>query len=455
MKLLLLLALLASPLLSKDKPNIVLIIADDCTFRDLGCYGGQAQTPNLDKLAGQGMKFTRCFQTAPMCSPTRHNIYTGLYPVASGAYPNHTRVNPGVKTIVQHLTPLGYRVAQSGKTHVGPSKVFNWDKIPGGKNPEFDQVAAYVKKTSESNTPFCLLLCSNEPHTPWNLGDASQYPPEKIQLPPYLLDTPETREGMSRYLAEITYFDNQVGQAMQIIEDQGLTDSTLFMVVSEQGNSLPFAKWTCYDSGLQSGCIARWPGKIKAGTTNKAMIEYVDFLPTYIEAAGGTPPEDLQGKSLLPVFAGKQDHKTHVYGIMTTRGIINGSDHYGIRSIRSEKFKLIWNLTPDVEFRNVCMKSPEFVSWIKRAESGDQKAKALITRYKVRPPVELYDLINDPLELNNLADHPDHAEVRKSLRKRLEVWMKECGDLGQETELRALEHMPGRGNKKKKKKEMK
>jgi uncharacterized sulfatase len=260
---------------------------------------------------------------------------------------------------------------------------------------------------------------------------------------------------MSRYLAEITYFDNQVGQAMQIIEDQGLTDSTLFMVVSEQGNSLPFAKWTCYDSGLQSGCIARWPGKIKAGTTNKAMIEYVDFLPTYIEAAGGTPPEDLQGKSLLPVFAGKQNHKTHVYGIMTTRGIINGSDHYGIRSIRSEKFKLIWNLTPDVEFRNVCMKSPEFVSWIKRAESGDQKAKALITRYKVRPPVELYDLINDPLELNNLADHPDHAEVRKSLRKRLEEWMKECGDLGQKTELRALEHMPGRGNKKKKQKEKK
>ena len=89
------------------KPNIVFIIADDCTFRDLGCYGGQAHTPNIDKLAGQGMRFTRCFQTAPMCSPTRHNIYTGIPPVVSGAYPNHTFVAPETKSVVQYLSKLG------------------------------------------------------------------------------------------------------------------------------------------------------------------------------------------------------------------------------------------------------------------------------------------------------------------------------------------------------------
>ncbi|YCM45773.1 sulfatase [Verrucomicrobiaceae bacterium 227] len=433
------------------RPNIVLIIADDCTFRDLGCYGGQAHTPHLDKLASQGMRFERCFQSAPMCSPTRHNIFTGLYPVTSGAYPNHTRVDPGTPSIVQFLKPLGYRVAQSGKTHVSPASVFSWEKIPGGKNPEFDKVESFVKEVAKNEAPFCLLLCSNEPHTPWNLGDPSRYPVNQIKLPPYLLDTPETRSGMSRYLAEITYFDDQVGQAMKIIDDQGLTDNTLFLVVSEQGNSLPFAKWTCYDNGLQSGFIARWPGKIKARTTNPAMVEYLDLLPTFIEVAGGTPPASLQGRSLLPVFAGRKIHKEFVYSIMTTKGINNGSDHFGIRAIRSEKFKYIWNLTPEVEFRNVCMTAPEFVSWEKQAQAGDKKAKALVQRYKIRPPVELYDVVNDPLELKNLADDPKYRNVRIDLKKRLTAWMEACHDAGQETELRALERMPGRGKKKSRK----
>jgi N-sulfoglucosamine sulfohydrolase len=228
---------------SSTKPNIVFIIADDCTFRDLGCYGGQAHTPNIDKLATQGMRFTRCFQTAPMCSPTRHNIYTGLPPVVSGAYPNHTFVQPKTKSVVQYLSDLGYTVAQSGKTHVSPGNVFSWEKIPGGKNPEFDKVGTFIEKQATEKKPFCLLLCSNEPHTPWNKGDASRYPSDKVQLPPYFVDTPETRNGMSRYLAEITYFDSQVGQAMDLIKKNGLTDDTLFIVTSEQGSSFAFAKW--------------------------------------------------------------------------------------------------------------------------------------------------------------------------------------------------------------------
>jgi len=109
-----------SRIFAADKPNLVFIIADDCTFRDIGCYGGQAHTPNIDNLATEGMRFTHCFQAAPMCSPTRHNIYTGQYPVKSGAYPNHTFAKDDVKSIVQYLKPLGYRVALSGKKHIGP-----------------------------------------------------------------------------------------------------------------------------------------------------------------------------------------------------------------------------------------------------------------------------------------------------------------------------------------------
>ncbi len=440
---------------AESKPNIVFMIADDCTFRDLGCYGGQAFTPNIDKLSAQGMRFTRCFQAAPMCSPTRHNIYTGLYPVTSGAYPNHTHVQDGTKSIVQYLKQLGYRVGQSGKTHVAPASVFDWEKIPGSNNPEFDQVDVFIGECAKSERPFCLLLCSNEPHSPWDKGDASRYPPEKIELPSYFVDTPQTRDAMSKYLAEITYFDGQVGEAMGLLDKHGVSNNTLVVVVSEQGSSFPFAKWTCYDNGLQSALIARWPGKIKPGSVNPAMVEYIDFLPTFVQAAGGVPDVSLQGESLLPVFAGKQDHKQHVFGIMTTRGINAGSDYFGIRSVRSDQFKYIWNLTPDAEFKNACTNSPEFKSWQKLAATGDREAIEKVKRYQFRPPVELYDVINDPLEMNNLAGDEKYADVQRQHRSELKQWMDRCGDEGQATEMQALEHMKRGDNTKMKKKKKK
>ncbi|MFC1766703.1 sulfatase [Planctomycetota bacterium] len=440
--------LLAGTTWAVQKPNILFIIADDCTYRDIGCYGGQAYTPNIDKLASQGMRFTRCFQAAPMCSPTRHNIYTGLYPVKSGAYPNHTCVPPETKSVVQYLRALGYRVAQSGKIHVSPNTVFDWESIPDKKNPDFEKVDAFMGDCKESKQAFCLLLCSNEPHTPWNMGDRSRYPVEDIKLPPYYVDTPETRDGMSRYLAEITYYDDQVGQAMSLLDKHGLAENTLVMVVSEQGNSLPFAKWTCYDHGLQSAFVARWPGKIKSGTVNPAMIEYVDVLPTMIEAAGGTPAPILDGKSLLPVFAGKQRHKEYVFGEMTTRGIINGSETYGIRSVRSERFKYIWNFTPEITFQNACTNSKEFKSWQQQAQAGDTHAMDLVQRYTFRPGVELYDVLKDPLEMNNLAANPEYEAIKAELRTQLLAWMEACGDQGQETESLAFTHMPKHINKK-------
>ncbi len=439
------LPLLIIQLAAAAKPNLVFIIADDCTYSDIGCYGGQALTPNIDTLATEGMRFTRCFQTAPMCSPTRHSIYTGQYPVKTGAYPNHTFVRSDVKSVVQYLKPLGYRVAHSGKSHVSPKSVFAWESLNQGKgnDPDFKLVDTFLTECREESTPFCLLLCSNQPHTPWNKGDDSKYPTARIKLPPVYVDTPETREGMSRYLAEITFFDEQVGTALNLLDKHKLAANTLVIVVSEQGNSLPFAKWTCYERGLQSAFIARWPGTIEAGAVNPAMIEYVDILPTFIEAAGGTPDPVIDGRSLLPVFAGKQEHKDHVYGLMTTRGIQKGSDHFGIRSVRSERFKLIRNFTPEVEFSNACTHSEEFKSWEAEAEKGSEKAEELVRRYKFRPEIELYDLDKDPEEQHNLANDPELAQVRKQLRSELDQWMKRCGDEGQATELSAKERQGG------------
>ena len=287
------------------------MIADDCTFRDIGCYGGQAYTPNIDRLATEGMRMTHCFQCAPMCSPTRHNIYTGQYPVKTGAYPNHTATYRNVKNVTHFLKPLGYRVALSGKTHIGPRDVFRFE-YSGKKNPDMKAVDELFAECADSETPFCLFACSNEPHSPWDKGDASRYPPEDVKLPPYLADTPELRDAFSRYLAEITYYDSQVGELLAMLEKHKLAEDTLVMVVSEQGNGFPFAKWTCYDSGLQSAMIVRWPGKVAPGSVTDAMVEYVDVTPTFVDIAGGEPHESLDGKSFLPVLTGKADEQQAV-----------------------------------------------------------------------------------------------------------------------------------------------
>lgn len=431
----------AAAIASETKPNLVLILADDCTFRDIGCYGGQALTPHIDRLAQQGMRFTRCFQAAPMCSPTRHNLYTGQYPVKSGAYPNHTFVREGVKSIAHDLQPLGYRIALSGKTHIRPRDSFPFEYSSANNNPNMKVIDSLMQQCASSQTPFCLLACSNEPHSPWNKGDASQYDADQITLPDYFVDTPETRGNMVNYLAEITYFDSQVGQILDLLDQHQLSDNTLVMVLSEQGSSFPFGKWTCYDTGLQSACVVRWPGQVQPGTVIDAMVEYVDVLPTFVEAAGGSMRSELDGRSFLNVLLGKAtSHKSYVFGEMTTRGIINGSDYFGIRSVRSERFKYIVNFTPDMEFTNACTNSTIFKSWQKKAATGDQHAEERVRRYSFRPAIELYDLVTDPNEWNNLAHDPQYADVQKELQRQLQRWMDHCGDQGQQTELDAKQH---------------
>ena len=183
------------------------------------------------------------------------------------------------------------------------------------------------------------------------------------------------------------------------------------------------------------------------------MIEYVDILPTFLDVAGVESPKTLDGRSFLPVLQGKRtSHKQHVFGLMTTRGILNGSDHYGIRSVRSDRYKLIVNLTPEVPFRNIFMKSSIFRSWEAKARSGDKDAREKVRRFRQRPAEELYDITADPYEWQNLAGDPKLAEVQSRLRTQLDRWMKAQGDRGQQTELEALKHQARRRNNKKKNK---
>ena len=436
-------------------PNLVLIIADDCTYLDMEVYGGQAQTPTLVKLAGEGMQFSRCFQAAPMCSPTRHNIYTGIYPVKSGAWPNHTRVYPGTKSIVHYLKDAGYRVALSGKSHVGPEESFPFEYSSEfrGADPAKDRpyptIGKLLTESRQNGTPFCLMACSNEPHTPYDKGDPTQYDPEKLTLPPTFVDTPETRREYARYLAEITYFDAQCAALLELLDNHGLTENTLVMVISEQGSGFPFSKWTCYELGLTSGLIARWPGKIAAGAKSDALVEYVDITPTFLDAAGLKTPETMDGRSFLQVLTGQaSEHKQYTYGIHTTRGIGSGSENYAVRSAGTKKYRYIRNLNHTETFKNVVTrpggdKADFWMSWIEKAANGDPHARAMTAKYQHRPAEELYDVEKDPFCMINLINNPEYVDIKADLSARLDAWMQSQGDRGAATE--AIAHTRGAG----------
>lgn len=429
-----------------ERPNLVFMIADDCTYLDLEIYGGQARTPNLKRFASQGMTFSRCFQAAPMCSPTRHNIYTGIYPVKSGAWPNHTRVYPGTKSIAHDLLGAGYRVALSGKTHIAPraSFPFEYDKEFQNADPAQDRpyptLEKLITESKAAGSPFCIFACSNEPHTPYTQGNPADYPPESLQLPPTFVDTPETRQNYSKYLAEITYFDSQCGALLDLLDRQGVSENTFVMIVSEQGSAFPFAKWTCFELGLASGMVVRWPGKVQPGSQTDALVEYCDVAPTLLDAAGLPTPARMDGRSFLPVLLQQQaEHKQYTFGIHTTAGIINGSDAFGIRSCGTKTHRYIKNLHPDAVFTNAVTrvggdKADFWQSWIERANAGDTHAIAMTNKYQHRPAEELYDVSRDPHCMHNLIDDPQLQSLKMELAGQLQRWMAEQGDTGQEIE---------------------
>ncbi|MEA4983041.1 MAG: sulfatase, partial [Paludibacter sp.] len=425
------------------QPNFVIIIGDDCSYSDLNIYGGpNTKTPNLHTLAKEGMMFNQCFQAAPMSSPTRHCLYTGVYPVRSGAYPNHTFVKDDIKSFVQYFQPVGYRTALYGKQHVAPKKVFSYDYLgdyPDG-NMNFSIIKDYI--TKDSSKPFFMVVASHESHGPFTVGDPTQWDPEKIVLPPHLVDTKATRQEFVKYLAEIEVLDEEVGKVMQTLKDAGVYDNTVLLFLSEQGNSFPFAKWTCYNQGLHSGMIVRYPKKVKAGAVSNALVEYVDVLPTFLDIAGiKVKKGQLDGKSFYPVLQQKTDeHKTYVFGLQTTRGIIGGSEYFGIRSAATKRYRYIRNLTPKATFKNVATgkKDPTWQSWLQLAPT-DKFAAQRVHDYQIRPAEELYDLQNDPYEFNNQIDNPEYAAIKKELSAAMDKWMLQQGDKGQETELKANE----------------
>ncbi len=441
MKNLLLLILLTLPLLAAQKPNILIIIADDCTFSDLPLNGGQnAKTPHLDALAAQSLTFDNAYLGMAMCSPCRSELYTGRYPFRNGCAWNHGTCRPDTKSIPHHLGPMGYRIGLAGKGHVKPQEAFPFEPVSGFdsncvNDPTKPHDLAGTKNfiTKDFSQPFCLVVALTEPHAPWVMGDASAYPRANLKLPSYLADTPMTREYFSRYLAEITYMDSQVGELLKLLDESNLSENTLVLFTSEQGAQFPGCKWTNWDNGLHTSLVARWPGRVPAGKRTKAVVQYADILPTLLKLAGATPaPPSFDGTSFSDVLLGKSDqHRNYAFGMHNN---FPEGPPYPIRSVSNGEWRYIRNLVPDSLYieKHLMGKNdhnPYWQTWV-FSSSDKPRHKFLIDRFMKRPPEELYHTAVDPFEMINLVNDPAHTGIKEKLSLALNKQLEELGDPG-------------------------
>jgi len=435
---------------TRTRPNIVFILADDINRDTWGVYGSKdCKTPNIDRLAQDGIRFNRAYCTIAMCAPFRQELYTGRNPWRTGTLANHSTSTPETKSIAHYLGDIGYRVSLIGKTHIGPRKCYPFEYIKDG-GTETDNNDLYIKSaqtimnaSAKKKQPFCMFIASSDGHGPYTTGDPSAYDPDTLTIPPYWLDTPELRRGLVAYYAEITNFDNLVGRMRHELEKNGLWENTILMVCSEQGTGFPFAKWTCYDNGLHTGLVAHWPGISKPGQTVDELISIADITPTLVEAAGGKLTDsDSDGKSFLDLLKGKQQ-KLHdyVFGAFTNCNILGNEDRiYPIRVIRNKRFTLIYNPNHEQLTSNITLdgalnmlQNPEAMgngvaeSWVARSREDDS-AKPWVHKLHHRPEYELYDRDTDPYELTNLADNPEHRVVLTELKSQLKTKLKALGD---------------------------
>jgi uncharacterized sulfatase len=433
-----------------DRPNIVIFLADDMSWGDSSVYAERGiETPNMERLAKDGMVFDHAYVASPSCAPSRAALLTGLYPVRNGAMFNHQLPDASHERWPAYFKQMGYEVAAIGKVaHYAQVKEYGFDHASHFTYHEDDCIEATVdwlterqKDKDRAEKPLCLIVGTNWPHVPW--PQQTRYAAKDVKLPDALIDTPATRRWRVRYAEAVSMADRDLGLVYDAARQRLPQQNTLFLFSADHGSQFPFGKWNCYGEGLRTPLIAVWPSRVKPGTRSNAMVSWIDILPTCVDAASGFDPatkptgEPLDGRSFLPVLLGDAtEHRDHIYASHSGDGKMN---EYPMRTVRSREWSYIRNLTPDAEFHSHIDRAQPvdgrgyFDSWENRARS-DPQAAAILARYFKRPAEELYDLRADPHELHNLAGDPAQTATLANYRNLLDESMREAGDEGLRSE---------------------
>ncbi len=437
----------------KEPPNIVLIIADDMAWDDSGVYGNpQVRTPNIDRLAGEGLRFNQAFLTASSCSPSRASIITGRYPHNTDAEELHWPLPAEQVTFVEKLRQAGYWTAAAGKWHLGDAVRDRFDEIretdtsgfqlPTGEAGKAGKFIETMEGEAQSGCtewvpllrdrpaekPFFLWLAALDPHRPYHENIVPRpADPSTVRLAPYHLDTPEVRRDYALYYDEIERLDKYVGLVLDELEAQKIAENTVVLFLSDNGRPFPRDKTTIYDSGIRAPFILRWPAQVEAGGQTESLVSAIDIAPTFLELAGVSAGPRFQGVSFLPILRDP--------GKATIREIIvaeqNWHDYEAhARAARDQRFKYIRNAYPDLPLTPSAdgVRSPSFQSMIKRHAAGELTPAQSVYFVQPRPAEELYDCVADPHETTNVIGDPAHAAVLAKLRGALDRWERETGD---------------------------
>lgn len=435
------------------RPNILILLGDDIDRDSLGPWGGQAQTPNLDQLARDGMRLDRVYCNVAMCAPFRQELYSGRCVWRTRAMPNHSKSVPGTRSLPHYLKPLGYRVGLLGKRHIGPKECYPFDNVGSlskqeNANPKAVKLARdYMTTARDAGEPFCLVVASHDAHGPYTTGDPDRYDPQRFSLNADTIDTRVYRRELAQHFAEITNLDDLLGQLRTVLSEEQLAKNTLVLFCSEQGNAFPFSKWTCFDDGLATGVVVSYPGIIPEGKINSQLMWLADFAPTLLEAVGGQPKaEDFDGRSQwVNLTGGNQRVHQYAYGAFTNCNIIDNRERiFPIRSIRDQRYTLIWSPrhAEEITSNTTLTQALNWIengrtkgrpdtagSWVLKAKKTKQRADdRLVQRLHHRPEWALYDRQSDPEELENLIDKPELAPEVVRLKEALRAWLKRWDD---------------------------
>lgn len=444
------------------RPNVLLITVDDMNWDSLGVTGNPIPgiSPNVDRLARDGMLFERAHVTVAICHPTRAVWMTGRYPQNNGAL-GFEAIDAGVPTLVEALADAGYYTGLMAKTgHVVPSRAAAWDELvparelKNGRSPQlyYQHAARFFENAKAAGQSFFLMANAQDPHRPFagsrqevefKARDARRrgpqygggfpaaegaYAPSEVPIPGFLPDLPPIRRELAEYYTSVHRADETTGALLRALDAAGFTDSTLVMWLSDHGMALPFAKTNVWRNSTRTSWIVRWPGVVSAGSRDaRHFVSGIDLAPTILDAVEVPNLAGTDGRSFLPLLRGEsQAGREHVF---TQIDELSSRRAYPMRAVTDGRFGYIFNAWADgqTEFRNESMSGLTFAA-MQEAARTDAAIAARVRHFVYRTPEELYDYRRDPDGLHNLIDDPRYEETAARYRALLLDHMKASND---------------------------
>lgn len=420
----------------KSRPNILWITCEDISTW-LGCYGDDyADSPNIDAFAGKGLRYNNAFATAPVCSPSRSCLITGVYATSLGT--QHLRSDitlpQNIRCFTEYLRNAGYYCSNNDKKDYNFTDQNAWD----------DSSPTAHWRNKKSSQPFFSVFNFKTTHQSQINGTDEEFhkiyghkldqrhDPAKVKLPPYYPDSPMIRKIFARYFDLIQIMDRQVADILTQLESDNLAQDTIVFFYSDHGSGIPRHKRVLYDTGLKVPLIAYFPEKYKhlnpkkPGQTTDRLVSFVDFAPTVLSLLDLPIPDYMQGDAFLGPQTGKP--RDYIYGASS-----RVDEAYEIsRCIRDKRYKYIRNYLPHLPLiqKSAYPDKAEIMKELHSLVAQGNLTKSQQALWSKRPAAELYDTQTDPLEQNNLIDSPKHKKIQTRLKAKLKQWMLDTKDLG-------------------------